>query len=389
MNRVQGPFWVACAASLAACSGLIGIDDRYLVSDGEEGGTHVGRPEAGSSDAARGDDAGGGGTEADSPAADVSDDSGLAGDAGGGGTEADSPTADVSDDSGLAQATDTGDNGLADTESESLEVLAYRPDSGAMNLLWHDTTTGDLQVWAMKGPQMAGMTNFDLTVTGLDWQLGGLGDFNADGFDDILWNNVTTGEVDVWLMNGTTRLSIPDLTENGSGSPLMFAGPNWGIAGVADFNSDGKPDVLWHNVTTGQNQVWMMNGTTRTAYVDLTTALAGQDWECAGTGDFDGNGSPDIVWHNTNTGDVQLWLMNGTTMTSSLDLSQTRAGTDWQLRSVPDYNGDGQVELLWRNVTTGQIQLWLMTGTAYAGSANITPSMMGSDWKIGGTSRTL
>ena len=30
--------------------------------------------------------------------------------------------------------------------------------------------------------------------------------------------------------------------------------------GAADFDSDGKPDIVWRNSTTGQNVVWYMDG---------------------------------------------------------------------------------------------------------------------------------
>ena len=39
-------------------------------------------------------------------------------------------------------------------------------------------------------------------------------------------------------------------------SPIM----NWKIVGTGDFNSDGKPDILWRNTSTGQNGVWYMDG---------------------------------------------------------------------------------------------------------------------------------
>ncbi len=36
---------------------------------------------------------------------------------------------------------------------------------------------------------------------------------------------------------------------------------NWSIAGVGDFNGDGKSDILWRH-TSGVNYVWYMNGVT-------------------------------------------------------------------------------------------------------------------------------
>jgi hypothetical protein len=39
--------------------------------------------------------------------------------------------------------------------------------------------------------------------------------------------------------------------------------------GKSDFNGDGKSDILWQNTSTGQRNIWIMNGTARTAYVNL------------------------------------------------------------------------------------------------------------------------
>ena len=45
------------------------------------------------------------------------------------------------------------------------------------------------------------------TVSDLNWQVQGAGDFDGDGQSDILWQNRSTGQVVVWLMNGLTTAS--------------------------------------------------------------------------------------------------------------------------------------------------------------------------------------
>jgi hypothetical protein len=37
-------------------------------------------------------------------------------------------------------------------------------------------------------------------------------------------------------------------------------GPNWTVAETGDFNGDGKSDILWHD-TSGNIAMWYMNGT--------------------------------------------------------------------------------------------------------------------------------
>ena len=80
----------------------------------------------------------------------------------------------------------------------------------------------------------------------------GTGDFNGDGFSDILWWNSTTGQAVIWLLNGTSVI--------GAGSPGSAASP-WTIVETGDYNSDGMSDILWWNSTTGQVVLWFLNGT--------------------------------------------------------------------------------------------------------------------------------
>ena len=57
----------------------------------------------------------------------------------------------------------------------------------------------------------------------------------------------------VWLMDGAT------ITSYGVSGNMPLS---WTVAGVADFNGDAKADILWRN-TSGDVAMWLMNGTTR------------------------------------------------------------------------------------------------------------------------------
>ncbi|MBW4580896.1 MAG: VCBS repeat-containing protein [Tildeniella nuda ZEHNDER 1965/U140] len=199
-------------------------------------------------------------------------------------------------------------------------------------------------------------------------------DFNSDGQTDLLWRNYATGQNEVWLMNGATRVSTVALMSVGD--------PNWRMEGANDFTGDGKTDIIWRNYATGQNVTWVMDGTVLRSSVSLT-AIADLNWQIQGTVDFTGDGKPDLLWRNYATGQNIVWAMNGTTMGSTVSLP-TAAGTNLRIQAAADFNRDGKPEILWRNILSGENFIWSLSGTTIA-STTFLPSVSDSNWQIRGT----
>jgi len=88
---------------------------------------------------------------------------------------------------------------------------------------------------------------------------------------------------------------------------------------VADFNGDGKADILWRDAS-GQNAVWFQNGTATTSSAIIPSATT--DWTVGWVGDSNGDGKADIVWRRTD-GTTAVWLMNGGSVLSSSFLANT------------------------------------------------------------------
>jgi len=235
------------------------------------------------------------------------------------------------------------------------------------------TTAGTSSV-TLSATNASGTGNQALTLTVTQqaanpWELVGAADFNGDGKSDLIWQNTASGQRAIWLMNSTTNVSSVS---------LGTVTTDWDIAGAADFNGDGKPDLIWQNMVNGQRAIWLMNGTTYVSSVSLGTVTP--DWQIAGAADFNKNGNSDLIWQNTKNGQRAIWLMNGTTYVSSVSLGTVT--TDWQIAGAADFNGDGNSDLIWQNTANGQRAIWLMNGTTYVSTVSL--GTVTTNWNLVG-----
>jgi hypothetical protein len=235
---------------------------------------------------------------------------------------------------------------------------------GFSDVLWRNTS-GQLALWFMNGAAISSATGAGTVTT--DWTVVGQRDFNGDGFGDILWRQ-TGGQAAIWLMNGATL---------SGGGGLGMVSTDWAVAGTGDFNGDGRGDVLWRNTTSGQVAIWLVNGTTILAGSGSPGTVT-TDWVVAGTGDFNGDSKTDILWRNTTTGQAAIWLMNGASILSGAGVGIVT--TDWIVTGTGDFDGDGKSDILWRNTTSGQVAMWFMSGTTVAGGGS--PGSVPTAWTI-------
>jgi hypothetical protein len=157
------------------------------------------------------------------------------------------------------------------------------------------------------------------------------------------------------------------------------------IAPVRAFNNDTKTDILWRNQVNGQDTVWLMGGPNGATYQSSASIPANTNlnWKIVGTGDFDSDGQLDILWRNSSTGQNAVWFMNGTNYLSSANLT-TVSDTTWDIVGTGYFNADGCVDILWRQRTTGANVIWFMNGITQIGSTYIQ-GQSDLNWKIVGT----
>jgi hypothetical protein len=249
--------------------------------------------------------------------------------------------------------------------------------TGKPSLIWQ-SPDGSLEAWFLNGITATAQM---LTPTGVAdpaWQVVGAADFNNNGFPDLLFQNAVTGALAAWMMNGTTMVSASLL------SPTGPTDPNWRIVGIADFNADGRPDLLFQHATSGALAVWYMNGLTMIGAAMLSpTGPVDPAWKVVAVTDFNADGKPDILFQNATTSALVIWYMNRLQLTSATLLSPNGpTDVDWKVAAVTDVNNDGKPDLVFQHRTSGQVVVWYMNGAAMTSGAFLTPAGANISWKV-------
>jgi hypothetical protein len=268
------------------------------------------------------------------------------------------------------------------------------------DIVWRNATTGFNAVWLLRGGVVVGTPALIPGVSDPHWEIVGTADFNGDAKTDILWRQRATGDNVIWFMDGTVRA---DTTLPPGSVFLPKALPlDWRIAGTGDFDQDGNTDILWRQQVTGANAIWFMPrcapSTTvqcaRTGYAILPTVLPAT-WEVGGTGDFDGDGTTDIVWRERATTATGVWYMPRCSASTTVPGCQATGSAafpalgnpNWRIRGVGDLDLDGKPDVLWQDDLTRVIAAWYMDGVGLKGWAYLSPQahrQLGAVWLFAG-----
>ena len=181
-----------------------------------------------------------------------------------------------------------------------------------------------------------------------EWELADVGDFNGNGRADILWKNTTNGYLGLWM----------DGTDQWVALPASNLGAGQSIIGMGDVNGDGCDDILINS--NGVLGAWdisgIINGTEKTPVWSSFGITIGSEWEVVGCADFDGNGKADIVLWRSDDGYIGTYM--------NCDANDFRgiypgaSKSEWGIPGFGDFNGDGCDDVLVRNLGSGALGYW-------------------------------
>jgi hypothetical protein len=244
---------------------------------------------------------------------------------------------------------------------------------GRSDLLWRNVSTGETYVWLMNAAHVVG-AGYTTIQPDLSWQVAAVADFDGDHRADVLWRH-TDGSLFFWKMDGPT-VQV--------GTPVAAVPIGWRIDGTADVNGDGKADLLWREAGTGATYIWMLDGPRITGSGPPRGRPADEHWVIQAVwATLDGDGRADIPNVAVPTPAPPSWLMDGPGGATYLD----PISTDWQIRGVADFNGDGKSDILWRNVNLAapdgnDLYVWMMDGPHVTAGTGYTSAQADETWQV-------
>ena len=173
-------------------------------------------------------------------------------------------------------------------------------------------------------------------------------DFDGNGTKDLLWEKDSNSANYITLM----------ASGNGVRGPLQYIPNSMGgvleIVGFGDFDGNGTTDLLWEKDSTSAKYITLMtSGTGACGPLQYIPNSTGGVLEIVDLGDFDGNGTTDLLWEKGSTSANYITLMtSGTGARGPFQFISNSTGGTLEIVDLGDFDGNGTSDLLWENTST-------------------------------------
>lgn len=238
-------------------------------------------------------------------------------------------------------------------------IAAYSEagDAYGQPLIW-EPGSGGAPTLFLDGPVV---NSFSVLSGNSDGSFQGLPATTLNQASNVVWadfNNDKIADMAYVSQPGASQMVLTTAVGRGNGTfGVLDQAPattgNLLIAG--DFNLDGNADVVAIGSTSGNAQLVFYagngNGTFQAAGTGTDLGVSGAT--AAVTGDFNGDGKPDVVvsYQNTGSGQAGLLFVQGNgdgTFKAPVSIASTTIGATILPLFAADLNNDGKLDLIWQ-----------------------------------------
>lgn len=245
----------------------------------------------------------------------------------------------------------------------------------ARELIWHNGANGHFAYWRLDGSHVQSRAMPAARLRSNTWRVRGSGDFNGDGQNDLLWQHTRSGQIAVWLMDrGEPKAGAIPASQPGSQS--------WTARAVADINHDGSADIIWQHEPSGAILAWLMQGLTLADTVSFTHQIPARSaWRLRATKDMNGDGDLDLLWRNRKNGMTAIWFLRKHAFLDSTILS-SNPHPSWRLAALGEFTNDAWIDLIWQHSGNGRTALWEMEYLNIKESRLLSDQPSGNEWRV-------
>ncbi|MDX8383903.1 MAG: VCBS repeat-containing protein, partial [Ghiorsea sp.] len=175
-------------------------------------------------------------------------------------------------------------------------------------------------------------------------------DINLDNYTDIVTLDTFGNQATVLLNNNVGTFTQTAITTGTS--PLHIA--------KGDLNNDGYTDVVVANNGQAAISILLANGVGLNGAITVNLPAGSETPTATAIGDIDNDGIVDIVVADPATQSVLLLKGNGLGGVASQSVYALPAGAQGPVSiSLGDVNGDGKLDIVTANDTTGNITVFI------------------------------
>lgn len=238
-------------------------------------------------------------------------------------------------------------------------VLGDINGDGRADYVWKDAA-GVVSVWLSTGEAASSKSSVGSAPS--NTVLTGVADFNGDGFGDIVYEDLSTGTVTVWLMTGSAHQAV---TRN------LAAGER--VAAIGDLDGDGLADIA--TVTSGgmvRAYLSLPDNSSRLVTIGTLPSLSAP----LGAADLNADGTTDLLFFNAQASQLVSWSLNSDAGIASTTAFALPAGTS--VASVVDINGSRRANVLAQDANGGLSLYWLTSANVWTGPLAVAGAVGGS-----------